>query len=446
MAKSKKKENLTIEEKLEQALVPREEWPYEVPENWCWVRLKAVCYFENGYAFKSDYFTNNGIPVIRISNIQDNSIDINGCVCTSQTDIEDRFIVNNGDLLIAMSGATTGKNGVFYSEKKAYLNQRVGNIKIKNEDVLIPKFRNYYIMSSQQKILDSAYGGAQPNISSEKIGNMIFPLSPLAEQQRIVDRIESLFSKLDEAKERTQEALDSFEERKAAILHKAFSGELTKKWREKKGVSFDSWEMLEIGEVVKPVKDKFIPNVDRREDYKYIGLEHIEKGRGIISFGCSDDVKSTKTIFRKTDILYGKLRPYLNKHDVASYEGICSTDILVYRAESLCTAKYINYIFDTINFIEYAIDNSSGINLPRTSEKAVSAYKVAIPEIKEQEQIVKILDMFYEQEFLAQEKITELLDSIENIKKSILAKAFRGELGTNDLEEESATKLLKTAI
>ena len=80
------------------------------------------------------------------------------------------------------------------------------------------------------------------NINTTTLGNYEIPLPPLPEQQRIVDRIESLFAKLDEAKEKAQAVVDSFEARKAAILHKAFTGELTAKWREEHGVRMESWE------------------------------------------------------------------------------------------------------------------------------------------------------------------------------------------------------------
>ena len=197
MAKAKKSK-LTIED----ALVPVEEQPYEIPENWCWTFVNAVCIFENGYAFKSDKFGEEGTPVIRISNIQENEVDLDTCVYTSEEDIEERFVVKKGDLLIAMSGATTGKNGIYLSDERAYLNQRVGNIKVRNSEVLLLRFRDFYIMSKQEEILNSAYGGAQPNISSTKIGEMLFPLPPLAEQKRIVEQIENMFAKLDEAKKR----------------------------------------------------------------------------------------------------------------------------------------------------------------------------------------------------------------------------------------------------
>ena len=102
--------------------------------------------------------------------------------------------------------------------------------------------------------IKSAKGSAQLNMSTEWLKEYPIPLPPLAEQQRIVDRIKSLFAKLDEAKEKAQAVVDSFETRKAAILHKAFTGELTAKWREEHGVGMESWHLRTIGEVCENVK------------------------------------------------------------------------------------------------------------------------------------------------------------------------------------------------
>ena len=179
------------------------EAPYELPDGWKWCRLGDVCKFENGHAFKSDKFAEHGTPVIRITNIKDNEVSLDDCAYTTETSIDERFLVKKGDLLIAMSGATTGKNGIYCNDDKAYLNQRVGNIKVIDTNVLCDKYRNYYIQSKEQEILLSAYGGAQPNISSNKISAMAFPLPPtLAEQQHIVNRIETMFAKLDQAQEK----------------------------------------------------------------------------------------------------------------------------------------------------------------------------------------------------------------------------------------------------
>ena len=171
--------------------------PYEkLPKGWAWCRLGKVCCFENGYAFNSDEYQKNGTPLIRISNIKNGKIDISEAVFI-KIEYDKRFMVEYGDLLIAMSGATTGKMGVYKLDREAVLNQRVGNIKIRNKDIFFHKFRNYIMQTKSDEILKIAYGGAQPNISGKMIENLTIPLPPLAEQYRIVQKIETYFSFLD---------------------------------------------------------------------------------------------------------------------------------------------------------------------------------------------------------------------------------------------------------
>ena len=171
--------------------------PYEkLPEGWAWCRLGEVCCFENGYAFNSDDYQKNGTPLIRISNIKNGKIDISEAVFI-KIEYDKRFMVEYGDLLIAMSGATTGKMGVYKLDREAVLNQRVGNIKIRNKDIFFHKFRNYIMQTKSDEILKMAYGGAQPNISGKMIENLTIPLPPLQEQYRIVQKIETYFSFLD---------------------------------------------------------------------------------------------------------------------------------------------------------------------------------------------------------------------------------------------------------
>ena len=139
------------------------------------------------------------------------------------------------------------------------------------------------------------------------------------------------------------------------------------------------------------------------------------------------------------------MRPYLNKHDVVNFDGICSTDILVFRFNDINTAKYINYYFNLPMFIQYAVENSSGINLPRVSEKTISKYKISLPTIEEQQEIVNILDNLLAK-YNKIKNLEQQLEKIELLKKAILAKVFRGELGTNNPDEESAENLLKEIL
>lgn len=446
MAGKKTQAQLTPEEKLQQALVPEAEQPYKVPANWCWTRLGNVCRFESGFAFKSEYFNkDNGIPVVRISDIKENEVILDNCIFTTELNIDEKFIIRNGDLLIAMSGATTGKNGIFKSDKIAYLNQRVGNIKVIDNNVIKELYRNYYIMNKSEEILKAAYGGAQPNISSSKISLMVFPLTPLAEQQRIVERIESLFAKLDEAKENLQNVLDGFENRKAAILHKAFTGELTANWRKQHGVTMDSWEMCEFNQIA-DIKTNLVNPIDF-QSYPHIAPDNIEKKTGKLLYYNSvaeDNVKSGKHRFYAGQILYSKIRPYLSKVIIAEFDGLCSADM--YPIEAKGNTRFLWYYMLSEHFVYQASTAGSRTVLPKINQKELSKLKINMPTLSEQTEIVRIIDDLLAKEQQAKELAENALAKIDLIKKSILARAFRGELGTNNPADEPAVELLKRML
>ena len=167
-----------------------------LPAGWAMCKLSDLCRIENGFAFSSNDYKPQGIPLVRISNVIHNTIDITDCVYIEGI-TDNKFKISKGDLLIAMSGATTGKMGVYPFDETAYLNQRVGNIKILNKSSLSPVYRNTYMQSKVDEILKIAYGGAQPNISASVIGNFDFPLPPYKEQIRIVETVQRIFDQLD---------------------------------------------------------------------------------------------------------------------------------------------------------------------------------------------------------------------------------------------------------
>jgi type I restriction enzyme S subunit len=173
----------------------------KLPDGWALVRLEEVCTVNNGFAFNSKDYKINGIPLIRISNIKNGMVDLTDCVFIEKDNLpENDYYVKNGDLLIAMSGATTGKMGVYNFNHPALLNQRIGNIRITFPDILFDKYKNYAMSIFTETIFDAAYGGAQPNISNKAIELLMLPLPPLAEQHRIVVAIQSAFEQLDSIK------------------------------------------------------------------------------------------------------------------------------------------------------------------------------------------------------------------------------------------------------
>lgn len=440
MAKKKQIE-LTIEEKLQNALVPKEEQLYKIPSNWCWTYIHNIAIVVTGKtpSKKNKEYYGGKFPFFKPADLDAGRNMQYATEYLSEKGKSISVIIPEKSTGICCIG-TIGKCGYFLVEGTT--NQQINTVISK----INPLYSYYFFNTNSfvRELISKASATTIAIVNKSKLESCLFPVAPLNEQQRIVNRIESLFAKLDRAKELIENTLAQFEQNKMAILHKAFTGELTVKWRKKNNIDLSSWKKYELKEVFKVVKDKYNPQIEN-QIVNYIGLENIETSKGIINKNNSSEVKSIKTKFKKDDVLYGKLRPYLNKHDVVNFDGICSTDILVFRFDNINTAKYINYYFNLPMFIQYAVENSSGINLPRVSEKTISKYKISLPIIEEQQEIVNILD-----KLLAKcnkiKNLEQQLEKIELLKKAILAKAFRGELGTNNPDEESAENLLKEIL
>lgn len=443
MAKKKQIE-LTIEEKLQNALVSKEEQPYKIPNNWCWTYFKDIFYIENGYAFKKIDYKKEGIPLVRISNIENGIVNINECIYVNKLEKnEEKYVIEKGDLLIALSGATTGKNGVYYLDEIAYLNQRIGNIKIKNKEKVLNEYRNYYIALKNEDILNLAYGGAQPNISPKVIEFISIPLPPIKEQQRIVNRIESLFAKLDRAKELIENTLAQFEQNKMAILHKAFTGELTVKWRKENNINEKKFfNKVKLKNVIKLISGRDV-SVSLCND-KSIGIPYILGASNIKDnkFFIERWIENPVVVSEKNDILLsvkgtiGKL--YLQKEEKINI----SRQIMALRALNELNTHYLYYFL--LRECERLKFEGNGL-IPGISRKDILDLNILLPTLEEQQEIVNILDNLLAK-YNKIKNLEQQLEKIELLKKAILAKVFRGELGTNNPDEESAENLLKEIL
>ncbi len=159
-------------------------------ENVEWKKLGEVCELQNGFAFKSSLFREAGLPIVRITNINGRNIDLQDVKYFYSDDYKLvnflNYTINKGDILIAMSGATTGKIGYYNIDTKAYLNQRVGKF-IPDDKFLNNRFLYHFLLTKSEYLYNLAGGGAQPNLSSKFINKLLIPLPPLSVQHRIVE-------------------------------------------------------------------------------------------------------------------------------------------------------------------------------------------------------------------------------------------------------------------
>ncbi len=202
--------------------------PY-LPEGWVWARLQEVCFVQGGYAFKSKDYKNSGMPLLRISNINDNKVtfDRDTVFLPDQYQGEySDFLLTNGEIVIALSGATTGKYGIYDKGEPALLNQRVGRLRFHCQDSVSVSYFFYHMEVIRQEILKKAYGAAQPNISTGDLARFIVPIPPLFEQHRIVEEIEHHLSIADATGKTMEQSLLKAKRLRQSILKKAFEGKL----------------------------------------------------------------------------------------------------------------------------------------------------------------------------------------------------------------------------
>lgn len=444
----KKKTALTIEERLQQALVPAEEQPYEVPENWVWVRLESVASWGSGGtpSRKHEEYYNGDILWIKTGELN------NGWIYDTEEKITDEGLKKSSaklfppySVLIAMYGATIGKVAIL--GVPATTNQACA-CAVCNQSLLY-MYLFYYCISQKNVFIEKGKGGAQPNISQIILKQHPIPLPPFSEQQRIVERIEELFAKLDEAKERLQEVADSFAVRKAAILHKAFTGELTKQWRRENGVSDESWEDVSLDSVCKSIYDgDHMPPPKSETGIPFLVISNVNTG--FISFEkCRfvpeeyyDGLSETRTP-EIGDILYTIVGSYGIPVMVDTDKKFCFQRHMALLKPKDIYNRFLWCQLQTQSFFEQATSIATGTAQLTVPIKGLRKLIVKCPTLSEQHEIVRLIDDLLARERKAQQATEQALASIDLMKKSILARAFRGELGTNKASEASALELLR---
>lgn len=410
-------------------------------EDWINCKLGDLLKLKNGFAFKSSKYTKEGIPVLRIGDIYDWNVNTTEAQRVKEETEYDSYIVNKGDILIAMSGATTGKFGIYKSEEKAYQNQRVGNLIPYSKKFLDKNFVFYLLYSLKREIEKEAYGGAQPNISAIKIEALNTTLAPLPFQRAIVLKIENLFASLDKGITDLKTAQEQLKVYRQAVLKKAFEGGFANK-KIKEGALPNGWQWEKSGNLF-----SFVTS-GSRDWAKY----YAEEGSLFIrvtnlNFDTLElDLRPSKNQYvklpnDKTEGLRTKVQEGDFLFSITGYLGMFAIapkleNAYVNQHVSLCRPKEG---FDKKYFGYWIISKSGG--LKHFNSKTKGAVKAGLdlddlktipiplpPSLEEQQQIVKEIESRLSVCDKVEESITEALEKSEALRQSILKKAFEGKL------------------
>ena len=446
MARGRKMEALTPEERLQAALVPESEQPYKVPENWCWIHLGEL-YQINPKNLAEDFVDAAFIPMEKIAP---------GFVNEYSFDVQPWCKAKKGHTQFADGDVAFAKISPCFENRKSMLLNNLPNgigggtteLIILRQSHMNQKYTFWFI--SQEQFIRGGIATYSGTVGQQRISMDYVRTYPIP-----VHRIESLFAKLDEAKQKAQDALDSFETRKAAILHKAFTGELTAQWRKEHGVGMESWENLKIGTYAQVKGGKRLPKghklVTERTAHPYLRIADFGDGTindSDLHYITEDAFSQIKNYIINKEDVYISIVGSIGKAGVIpeSLNGANLTENAARIISSRTLPRYLSSFLSSPKAQNDIQNRIRSATLGKLSLLNIKDIETPIPSIEEQTEIIRILDDLLSKEQQAKEAAAGVLEQIDLIKKAILARAFRGELGTNDPSEESAVELLKQVL
>ena len=436
--------------KKEIKLVPTEEQPYEIPENWCWTTLESINQYKghsiNPAEHIAEYFELYSVP----SSANDYpEIIIGADIGSSKQSVEkDDVLLCKINPRINRVWKVTGHTANSLLASSEWIIIRNNAI---NADYLVfllqAKYFREYMLSNV-----SGVGGSLMRAQPKFVQTYPIPLAPLAEQKRIVDTIVDLFADLDKAAENAQTIIDGYEIRKNAILYQAFNGDLTEQWRAENGLDMGSWMLhsyadlgkSKLGKMLDKVKNNGIPtpyirnvnvrwfSFDLTDIATMLASEEERKALSVKQgdlFICEGGEPGRCAIWKDADceMIFQKAL-----HRFRPNEGVCS--------------EYLGYTLHYMSLNGQLQEHFTGTTIKHLTGQALAKIKINLPSYEEQQEIVRILDELLGNEQQIKEAAEEVLDKIAMMKKSILADAFRGKLGTNDPADEPATELLRQTL
>jgi type I restriction enzyme S subunit len=320
-------------------------------------------------------------------------------------------------ILLAGNNASGDFNVKHYKGKfNAY--QRTYVITVNAENKILYSYLYQQLTNHLKRFKEQSVGANTKFLKIGMIQGMEIPLPPLPEQQSIVAILDEAFAALAKAKANAEQNLKNAKELFESYLQGVF---------ENKG---DGWEEKSLGEVC-----EYDKNSNKRDDLPYVGLEDIQSNTGkFIGPFEPRSMKSLTFYFNEAHVLYGRLRPYLNKVLLPDFEGHCSTEIFPIKPKKnvldrgflfrwLIAAKTMKKINATW----------TGATLPRANMSTVLEFKINLPSFKEQKAIVQKLDELSTEIKKLEAIYIQKINDLEELKKSVLQKAFSGELKVSEL-------------
>ena len=401
---------------------------YSLPNGWEWKKLGKIAKLQNGFAFKSKLFVNDGLPIVRIKNIKNEKVLLDDVVYFNVEDYGkklDSYQIKKNDILIAMSGATTGKIGLYDTEEISYLNQRVGLFRIENSNLRSYLF--YFLSTQIEKNLELSLGAAQPNLSTEQINNIELPIPPLEEQKRIVVNLDILFAKIDKAIALHQRNIDEANVFMASVLNDVF-------------MELNTNETIELKYITSKIGSGSTPRGGQKA-YKNEGISLIRsmnvhdngfRSKGLVFIDDEQANKLDNVTIKENDILLNITGASVARCCIVDKNYLparVNQHVSIIRLEDKFIPNFLHYyIISPSVKSDLLFSSSGGATREAITKSMLEEFKVPKVSIVTQQKVVAYLDEISNKIEKIKQIQKEKMQSLKELKASILDKAFKGEL------------------
>ena len=403
--------------------------PFEVPESWCWGNLLNVCHIFGRIGFrgytKEDLVAYDGAITLSPSNIIDGKMNYNTCTYISwnKYDESPEIQIQDNDILLVKTGSSYGKCALVEKlPKQATINPQFVVLKhiSCNPEYLTYVLQSKYAQYNYEKFV---LGTAIPTFTQVALGNMQIPIPPLSEQNRIVTEIKRLLAIIESLENNQRHLKEVLALSKSKILEIALSGKLIPQNsndepaielltkinpaykscdnRHYANVPYkvpQKWQWVTLSDISNYGECINVPVSNIPENSWILELEDIEKDSGRLIQRMNRSKKNINGVrhsFKKGDVLYSKLRTYLNKVLVADQDGYCTTEIIPITCVPGIVPEYLCHVLRSRYYVDYTISLGYGVKMPRLGTADALKSMIPVPPYEEQRRIVKSVNEIY---------------------------------------------------
>lgn len=410
---------------------PIENIPFNIPRNWYWCYLSDISIIQEGPGIRKHQYQDEGVQFLTVTNILEDAIDLEKSkkyISVSEYDkTYSHFTINKGDIVTACSGGSWGKSAIFEFDDRLILN--TSTLRLRFYDDLGNNRYLYYLTKTSyfKDSLSSYITGQQPNYGYSHYSKIPIPLPPLSEQQHIVSILEECFAAIEKAKANAEQNLKNAKELFDCVLE---------------SILYDKkWQVEQLGNVCEKVEYGTSSKAKPQGELPVLRMGNIHNGRFVWnSLVYSDNEEDNKQyLLKHNDVLFNRTNSPELVGKTAIYKGeqpaiFAGYLIRIHRKENLLDADYLNYYLNSKMAFEYGKTVViSSVNQANINGTKLKTYPIPLPTIQEQQAIVRQLDALRAETKKLEAVYQKKIDDLEELKKSILQKAFAGELTTKEV-------------